>query len=185
MISSNDFRPGVTIEYDGGIWRVLEFLHVKPGKGAAFVRTKLKNVRTGAVKEMTFRAGEKVPRARIETRSMNYLYNDGEYYTFMDNESYEQLQISAANLEDETKYLLENMECHIMMYEGQAIGIELPNTVELTVAETEPGIKGDTAQGGSKNATMETGVVVQVPLFIEVGEKLIIDTRTGHYVSRA
>lgn len=185
MISSNDFRPGVTIEYDNGIWRVLEFLHVKPGKGAAFVRTKLKNIRTGAVKEMTFRAGEKVPRARVETRSMNYLYNDGEYFTFMDNETFEQIQISESMLEEETKYLLENMACQIMMYEGQAIGVELPNTVVLTVAETEPGIKGDTAQGGSKNAVMETGAVVQVPLFIEVGEKLIIDTRNGEYVSRA
>jgi elongation factor P len=185
MISSNDFRPGVTIEYDGGIWRVIEFLHVKPGKGAAFVRTKLKNIRTGAVKEQTFRAGEKVPRARIETRKMQYLYNDGEMYTFMDNETYEQLGVPASLMEDEIKYLLENMECHVMIYEGQAIGVELPNTVVLTVVETEPGIKGDTAQGGSKKAVMETGAVVNVPLFIEVGEKLIIDTRSGEYVSRA
>ncbi|MFD2168949.1 elongation factor P [Tumebacillus lipolyticus] len=185
MISSNDFRPGVTIEYDGGIWRVVEFMHVKPGKGAAFVRTKLKNIRTGAVREMTFRAGEKVPRARVETRKMQYLYNDGEFFTFMDNESFEQLGIPAAMLEEETKYLLENMECSVMIYESQAIGVELPNTVVLEVAETEPGIKGDTAQGGSKNAVMQTGAVVQVPLFIEVGEKLIIDTRSGDYVSRA
>jgi len=185
MISSNDFRPGVTIEYDGGLWRVIEFLHVKPGKGAAFVRTKLKNIRTGAVKEQTFRAGEKVPRARVETRKMQYLYNDGEFYTFMDNESYEQTQVPAALMEDEVKYLLENMECQVMVYEDQAIGVELPNTVILTVAETEPGIKGDTAQGGSKKAVMETGAIVNVPLFIEVGEKLIIDTRSGDYVSRA
>ncbi|ARU63238.1 elongation factor P [Tumebacillus avium] len=185
MISSNDFRPGVTIEYDGGLWRVVEFMHVKPGKGAAFVRTKLKNIRTGAVREMTFRAGEKVPRARVETRKMQYLYNDGEFFQFMDNESFEQLGVPATMLEDEVKYLLENMECQVMIYEDQAIGVELPNTVVLTVAETEPGIKGDTAQGGSKNATMETGAVVQVPLFIEVGEKLIVDTRNGEYVSRA
>lgn len=185
MISSNDFRPGVAIEYDGQIWRVVEFLHVKPGKGAAFVRTKLKNIRNGAVKEQTFRAGEKVPRARVENRDMAYLYNDGDMYTFMDNESFEQLQVPAAMLEDELKYLLENMVCSVLIYEGQAIGVELPNTVVLTVAETEPGIKGDTAQGGSKNATMETGAVVQVPLFIEQGEKLIIDTRSGNYVSRA
>ncbi|TCP59626.1 translation elongation factor P (EF-P) [Tumebacillus sp. BK434] len=185
MISSNDFRPGVTIEYDGGLWRVVEFMHVKPGKGAAFVRTKLKNIRTGAVREMTFRAGEKVPRARVETRKMQYLYNDGEFFQFMDNESFEQLGVPANMLEDEVKYLLENMECSVMIYEGQAIGVELPNTVVLTVAETEPGIKGDTAQGGSKNAVMETGAVVQVPLFIEVGEKLIVDTRNGEYVSRA
>ncbi|PWK06307.1 elongation factor P [Tumebacillus permanentifrigoris] len=184
-ISSNDLRPGVTIEWDGGLWRVLEFLHVKPGKGAAFVRAKLKNIRTGAVRETTFRAGEKMERARVETRKMQYLYTDGEYYTFMDNESFEQLQVPASMLEDEVKYLLENMECQVMIYEEQAIGVELPNTVVLTVAETEPGIKGDTAQGGSKNATMETGAVVHVPLFIEQGEKLIIDTRSGNYVSRA
>jgi elongation factor P len=185
MISSNDFRPGVTIEYDGGIWRVIEFMHVKPGKGAAFVRTKLKNIRTGAVKETTFRAGEKVPRARVETRKMQYLYNDGDSFTFMDSETFEQLAIPASLLEEETKYLLENMECSVMIYEGQAIGVELPNTVVLEVVETEPGIKGDTAQGGSKTAVLQTGAVVQVPLFIEVGEKLIIDTRTGEYVSRA
>jgi len=185
MISSNDFRPGVTIEYDGGLWRVVEFLHVKPGKGAAFVRTKLKNIRNGAVKEQTFRAGEKVPRARVENRKMQYLYNDGEMYTFMDNETYEQLNVPVSLMEDEIKYLLENMECQVMIYESQAIGIELPNTVELVVAETEPGIKGDTAQGGSKKAVLETGAIVNVPLFIEVGEKLIIDTRNNAYVSRA
>lgn len=185
MISSNDFRPGVTIEYDNHIWRVVEFLHVKPGKGAAFVRTKLKNLRNGSVKEMTFRAGEKVPRARVENRSMNYLYNDGEMYTFMDNESFDQLNVPAAMLEDEAKYMLENMECQVMIYEGQAIGVELPNTVVLAVAETEPGIKGDTAQGGSKKAVMESGAVVDVPLFIEQGEKLIINTRDGSYMSRA
>lgn len=185
MISSNDFRPGTTIEYDGAIWRVIEFLHVKPGKGAAFVRTKLKNIRTGAVREQTFRAGEKVAPARVETRKMQYLYTDGEYYTFMDNETYDQLNVPASLMEDEVKYLLENMECQVMIYEEQAIGVELPNTVVLTVKETEPGIKGDTAQGGSKKAVMETGAVVNVPLFIEEGEKLIIDTRSGEYVSRA
>lgn len=185
MISSNDFRTGVTIEWDGGIWRVVEFMHVKPGKGAAFVRTKLKNIRNGAVKEQTFRAGEKVARARVETRKMQYLYTDGEIYTFMDNETFEQLGVPAAMLEEETKYLLENMECAVMIYEEQAIGVELPNTVVLTVTETEPGIKGDTAQGGSKKATMQTGATFNVPLFIEIGEKLIIDTRSGEYVSRA
>jgi elongation factor P len=185
MISSNDFRPGVSIEYDGSIWRVVEFMHVKPGKGAAFVRTKLKNIRNGAVKEQTFRAGEKVPRARVENRSMNYLYTDGETYTFMDNETFEQLNVPAVQLEDESKYLLENAQCQVLMYEGEAIGVELPNTVVLVVSDTEPGIKGDTAQGGSKKATMETGAIVDVPLFIEIGEKLLIDTRTGNYVSRA
>lgn len=185
MISSNDFRPGVTIEYDGGIWRVIEFLHVKPGKGAAFVRTKLKNVKTGAVKEMTFRAGEKVPRARIENREMQYLYTDGEMYTFMDTESYEQINIPASQLDYEIQFLKENMNCYVIIYEGAAIGVEIPNTVELEVVETDPGIRGDTATGGSKPAKLETGYVVQVPLFINVGDKLIIDTRSGEYVSRA
>jgi elongation factor P len=160
-------------------------MHVKPGKGAAFVRTKLKNIRNGAVKEQTFRAGEKVPRARVENRKMQYLYNDGEFFQFMDNESFEQLGVPVAMMEEESNYLLENMECQVMIYEEQAIGVELPNTVILTVTETEPGIKGDTAQGGSKKAVMETGAVVNVPLFIEQGEKLIIDTRSGDYVSRA
>ncbi|GIM44568.1 elongation factor P [Collibacillus ludicampi] len=185
MISSNDFRPGVTIEYDGEIWRVVEFLHVKPGKGAAFVRTKLKNVKTGVVKEMTFRAGEKVPRARVETREMQYLYNDGEMYTFMDTETFEQINVPKAQLEYELQFLKENMNCFVVMYEGAAIGVELPNTVELEVVETDPGIRGDTATGGSKPATLETGYVVQVPLFINVGDRLIIDTRSGEYVSRA
>lgn len=185
MITSNDFRPGVTIEYDGEIWRVIEFLHVKPGKGAAFVRTKLKNVKTGVVKEMTFRAGEKVARARVETREMQYLYNDGDMYTFMDTETFEQITIPKSQLEYEVQFLKENMNCYVVMYEGAAIGVELPNTVELEVVETDPGIRGDTATGGSKPAKLETGYVVQVPLFINVGDKLIIDTRSGAYVSRA
>ncbi|GMA55866.1 translation elongation factor P (EF-P) [Alicyclobacillus sacchari] len=185
MISSNDFRTGTTIEYDGAIWRVIEFMHVKPGKGAAFVRTKLKNVKTGAVKEQTFRAGEKVPRAHIETREMQYLYNDGENYTFMDTETYEQINISRAQLEYELNFLKENMNCYIVMHQGETIGIDLPNTVELEVVETEPGIRGDTATGGSKPATVETGYTLQVPFFVNVGDKLIIDTRSGEYVSRA
>ncbi len=185
MISSNDFRPGTTIEYDGSIYRVIEFLHVKPGKGAAFVRTKLKNVKTGAVKEQTFRAGEKVPRARIETREMQYLYNDGELYTFMDTESFEQITIQKAQLEYELNFLIENMNVYVVMHDGQSIGLDLPNTVELVVAQTEPGIKGDTATGGSKPATMETGYTLQVPFFINEGDKLIIDTRSGNYISRA
>ncbi|MCY0901752.1 MAG: elongation factor P [Firmicutes bacterium] len=185
MISSNDFRTGTTIEYDGQIWRVIEFMHVKPGKGAAFVRTKLRNIRTGAVREMTFRAGEKMPRARIENRQMQYLYNDGENYTFMDTESYEQMNISRDMLEYELNFLKENMNCMVVLYDGQAIGVELPNTVELEVKDTEPGIRGDTATGGSKPAILETGYSVQVPFFVNVGEKLIIDTRSGLYVSRA
>ena len=185
MISSNDFRPGTTIEYDGSIWRVIEFMHVKPGKGAAFVRTKLKNIRTGAVKEMTFRAGEKVARARIENRQMQYLYNDGTSYTFMDSETFEQMNIAREQLEYEINFLKENMNCIVVLYEGEAIGVDLPNTVELEVAETEPGIRGDTATGGSKPAKLETGYVVQVPFFINQGDRLIIDTRCGQYVSRA
>jgi elongation factor P len=185
VISSNDFRTGTTIEVDNNIFRVIEFMHVKPGKGAAFVRTKLKNVKTGAVREQTFRAGEKVPRARIETREMQYLYNDGELYTFMDTETYEQLTIPRAQLDYELNFLKENMNCYIVLHDGQSIGIDLPNTVELVVTSTEPGIKGDTATGGSKPATMDTGYTLQVPFFVNEGDKLIIDTRSGAYVSRA
>jgi len=185
MISSNDFRNGTTIEYDGSVWRVIEFMHVKPGKGSAFVRTKLKNVKTGAIRETTFRAGEKVPRARIETREMQYLYNDGENYTFMDTETYEQINIPRAQLEYELNFLKENMNCSIVQDQGEIIGIDLPNTVELEVIDTEPGIRGDTATGGSKSATVETGYTLQVPFFINVGDKVVIDTRSGEYVSRA
>ena len=185
MISSNDFRNGTTIEYDGSVWRVIEFMHVEPGKGSAFVRTKLKNVKTGAIRETTFRAGEKVPRARIETREMQYLYNDGENYTFMDTETYEQINIPRAQLEYELNFLKENMNCFIVQYQGEIIGIDLPNTVELEVVDTEPGIRGDTATGGSKSATVETGYTLQVPFFINVGDKVVIDTRSGEYVSRA
>jgi len=185
MISSNDFRPGTTIEYDGSIWRVIEFMHVKPGKGAAFVRTKLKNIRTGGVREMTFRAGEKVARARIENRQMQYLYSDGDNYTFMDSETFEQINLPREQLEYELNFLKENMNCVVMLYDGEAIGLELPNTVELEVVETEPGIRGDTATGGSKPARLETGYSVQVPFFINIGDRLIIDTRSGLYVSRA
>lgn len=185
MISSNDFRPGTTIEYDGAIFRVVEFMHVKPGKGAAFVRTKLKNVKTGAVREMTFRAGEKVARARIETREMQFLYNDGDLYMFMDTESFEQIQIPRSQLEYELNFLKENMNCYVVMHDGAAIGVDLPNTVELIVVRTEPGIKGDTATGGSKPATVDTGYTLQVPLFVNEGDHLLIDTRSGNYISRA
>lgn len=185
MISSNDFRTGTTIELDSQIFRVIEFMHVKPGKGAAFVRTKLKNVKTGAVKEQTFRAGEKVQEARIETREMQYLYSDGDLYTFMDTESFEQIEINKSQLEYELNFLKENMKCYIVMHEGAPIGIDLPNTVELAVTQTEPGIKGDTAQGGSKQATVETGYTLSVPLFINEGDVLLIDTRSGQYISRA
>lgn len=185
MISVNDFRTGLTIEVDGGIWRVLEFQHVKPGKGAAFVRSKLRNLRTGAIQEKTFRAGEKVARAQIDTRKMQYLYANGDQHVFMDTESYEQIELTSKQIEYELKFLKENMEVYIMMYQGETIGIELPNTVELTVTETEPGIKGDTASGGSKPATLETGLVVQVPFFVNEGDVIIINTSDGSYVSRA
>ena len=166
MISVNDFRTGLTIEVDGGIWRVMDFQHVKPGKGAAFVRSKLRNLRTGAVQEKTFRAGEKVAKAQIENRRMQYLYANGDSHVFMDNESYEQIELPASAIEYELKYLKENMEVHIMMFQSETLGVELPNTVELKVTETEPGIKGDTASGGSKPATLETGLIVQVPFFV-------------------
>ncbi|BCU81522.1 elongation factor P [Polycladomyces abyssicola] len=185
MISVNDFRTGLTIELDGDVWQVLEFQHVKPGKGAAFVRSKLRNLRNGNIQERTFRAGEKVPRAHVETRQMQYLYESGGEYTFMDNETYEQISLPAERLEREIKFLKENMNVNIMIYQGETIGVQLPNTVELEVVDTEPGIKGDTATGGSKSATLETGLVVQVPLFVNVGDRLIIDTRSGEYVSRA
>ncbi|CEP66048.1 Translation elongation factor P/YeiP [Moorella glycerini] len=185
MISTNDFRTGLTIEVDGEVYSVIEFMHVKPGKGSAFVRTKLKNRRTGAVIERTFRAGEKVNRAHIERREMQYLYNDGENYYFMDTETYEQLSLRKDQLDEAVKYLKDNMNIYVLLYQGETIGIELPNFVELKVVETEPGIKGDTATGGSKNAVLETGAVIQVPLFIEVGDVVRIDTRTGAYIERA
>lgn len=185
MISVNDFKTGLTVEVDGNIWRVLDFQHVKPGKGAAFVRSKLKNLRTGATQEKTFRAGEKVGRAQIDNNKMQYLYADGDSYVFMDNNSYEQIEIPGSQLEYELKFLKENMPVSIMMYEGETLGVELPKTVELEVTETEPGIKGDTASGASKSATLETGVTLQVPLFVNQGDMLVVNTEEGSYVSRA
>lgn len=185
MISTNDFRVGLTIELDGDVWQVMEFQHVKPGKGSAFVRSKLRNLRNGNIQERTFRAGEKVPRAHVETRQMQYLYESGGEYTFMDNETYDQVSLPRERLEREIKFLKENMNVNLVIYKGETLGVQLPNTVELEVVETEPGIKGDTATGGSKPAKLETGLVVQVPLFIQEGDRLIIDTRSGEYVSRA
>lgn len=185
MISSNDFRPGVTIELDGDPCQVVEFQHVKPGKGAAFVRTKIKNLKTGASIERTFRAGEKVPPARLERKQMQYLYYDGESYVFMDNATFEQTSLTLKQLDGGEKYLKENMDCQITTYNNEILGVELPNTVELKVVETEPGIKGDTTSGGSKPATLETGAVVNVPFFVNVDDVLRIDTRTGSYIERA
>lgn len=185
MISSNDFRTGVTIELDGGVWQVVDFQHVKPGKGAAFVRSKLKNVKTGAVVERTFNAGEKVPKAHIDRREMQYLYESDGAYNFMDNETYEQISLSSEQLGDAMKFLKENMSIGVLFFQNVVIGVDLPNSVELEVVETDPGIKGDTATGGSKPAKLETGYVVKVPLFINVGDVLRIDTRSGDYIERA
>ncbi|CAM3244761.1 elongation factor P [Sporolactobacillus spathodeae] len=185
MISVNDFKTGLTIEVDGDILSVIEFQHVKPGKGAAFVRSKLRNLRTGAIQEKTFRGGEKVNPARIDNRKMQYLYASGNAYTFMDMESFEQMDLDASQITQQLNFLKENMEVNIQSYQGETLGVVLPNTVILEVAETEPGIKGDTASGGSKPAKLETGYVVSVPFFVNEGDKLVIDTRSGLYVSRA
>lgn len=185
MISVNDFKTGVTIEFEGVVYQVVDFQHVKPGKGAAFVRAKLKNVKTGGSVEKTFRGGEKVARAHLDKREMQYLYSDGDGYVCMDNESFDQLTIAKDAMGDGSKWLMENMVISVLMYQGEIMGIELPNFVELTVVETEPGIKGDTATGATKNAKLESGAVVQVPLFINEGDRLRIDTRTGQYMERA
>ena len=184
MISVNDFKTGLTIEVDGGIWQVIEFQHVKPGKGAAFVRSKLRNLRTGAIQEKTFRAGEKVSKAHIDNRKMQYLYASGDNHVFMDNETYDQIELPSKQIEHELKFLKENMDVSIMMFQTETLGVQLPTTVTLEVTETEPGIKGDTASGGTKPATVETGLVVQVPFFVNEGDKLIINTTDGSYVSR-
>lgn len=185
MISVNDFRTGLTILIDGEVYSVVEFLHVKPGKGAAFVRTKLRNVLSGGVVERTFRAGERVGRAHIETKQMQYLYKTGEEYFFMDANTYDQISLSESELGDAPKYLLENMTIGIQFFQGKAIGVDLPTTVNLKIIETEPGFRGDTAQGATKPAKLETGITINVPLFIEQDEVVRVDTRSGEYLSRA
>lgn len=185
MISVNDFRTGLTIEVDNDIFTVLDFQHVKPGKGAAFVRSKLKNLRNGNTVERTFRAGEDVGRAHVENRAVQYLYASNDEHTFMDNETYDQFSLNADQLEWELKFLKENMVVNIVSYHGEILGVNLPNSVELKVVETEPGVKGNTAQGALKNAKMETGLNVQVPLFINEGDVLLINTSDGKYISRA
>ncbi|WP_026689306.1 elongation factor P [Alteribacter aurantiacus] len=185
MISVNDFKTGLTIEVDNGIWTVIDFQHVKPGKGAAFVRSKLRNLRNGSIQEKTFRAGEKVAKAHMENRKMQYLYSSGDTHTFMDTQSYEQLELQSDQIKEQLKFLKENMEVAVLTYQGETIGVDVPLSVQLEVTETEPGIKGDTASGGTKPATLETGLTVQVPFFINQGDVLIIDTREGKYVSRA
>ena len=185
MISTNDFKTGVTVEIDGDAWQVVEFQHVKPGKGAAFVRAKMRNLCTGAVVERTFNAAERLPNAEVVRREMQYLYENDGMYVFMDNETYEQIELNNDQLGSAMNFLKENMNVKISSFDNRILGVELPNTVELTVVETEPGIKGDTATGGNKNATMDTGYVVKVPLFINEGDVLRIDTRTGEYIERA
>ena len=185
MITAGEFRKGITIEIDGQVWIIVEFQHVKPGKGAAFVRTKIKNIMTGGVLERTFNPTEKMPRAHVETKEMQYLYNDGELYYFMDNETFEQLPLSAEQVEDALKFVKENESVTIRFFKGQAFSVEPPNFVELEVMDTEPGFKGDTATNTYKPATTETGAIVQVPLFINAGERIRVDTRTGEYMERA
>jgi len=183
--STNDHKNGMALNLPEGLMTVVEFQHVKPGKGGAFVRTKLKNTRTGAVIDRTFRADEKVPLAIIDKRDMQFLYRETDDYVFMDNETYDQLHVPTANVGDAVNYLKEGDSAVLPMYNGEIIGVDLPASVELTITETEPGIQGDRVSGARKPATLETGLVVQVPLFVENGEKIKVDTRTGEYLSRA
>ena len=185
MISAGDFRNGETFELDGEVLQVVEFQHVKPGKGAAFVRTKCKNVITGAVVERTFSPTDKFEQAFVERRDMQYLYNDGDLYYFMDTETYDQMPINADKLGDNFKFVKENMDCKVLSYKGNVFGVEPPNFVELEVTKTEPGVRGDTATNTLKPATLETGAEIRVPLFINEGEMIRIDTRTGEYMERA
>jgi elongation factor P len=183
VINTSDFRNGLTIIYDNELYKILYFQHVKPGKGGAFVRTKLKDLNTGAIIDKTFRAGEKMEQAILETKRMNYLYKD-EYYNFMDTKTYEQIQLNEDILEDRKDYLLENMELTVIFYKGRPISIELPISIEARVIKTEPGIRGDTVSSSFKPAEIETGAKVMVPLFINIGDTIKIDTRTGEYTTR-
>lgn len=185
MITAGDFRKGITFEINGEPYVILDFQHVKPGKGAAFVRTKYKNIITGATREEAFNPSDKFENARIDTKTMQYLYNDGDLYYFMDTESYEQIPIGKDQVEEAMKYLRENDEATIKFYNEKPFLVEAPNFVNLTVIETEPGVKGDTATNVTKAATVETGAVIQVPIFVNEGEKIQIDTRSGEYLGRA
>ena len=185
MYSTADFRKGLRIEWEGKPFLIVEFQHVKPGKGGAFVRTKLKNLINSRVIEQTFRSGEKVGRPDLEEKEMQYLYREGDKFIFMDNNTYDQVEMTREQVGDQTQFLQENINLKVLYYKQEPIGIELPTFVELVVTATDPGIKGDTASGGSKPATLETGAVIQVPLFISEGDKLRIDTRTGAYMERA
>ena len=185
MVSAGDFRNGVTFEMEGNVLQIIEFQHVKPGKGAAFVRAKVRNVITGAVVERTFNPNDKFPTAYVERKDMEYSYSDGDLYYFMDPESYELIPINESDLPDSFKFVKENMTCKILSYKGNVFGVEPPNFVELQVTKTDPGFKGDTATNTTKPATLETGAEVKVPLFIDEGEMIQIDTRTGEYLGRA
>jgi elongation factor P len=184
MISAGEFRKGITIEIDGGVWVIVDFQHVKPGKGAAFVRTKIKNVIEGNVLERTFNPSDKFPKAHVERKEMQYLYNDGELYYFMDTETYEQLPLNKDIVEDAMNFIMENMNVTVSFFKGAAFSVDAPNFVELTVTETDPGFKGDTATGAVKPAILETGYKINVPLFVNVGDKIRVDTRTGDYMER-
>jgi len=184
MITTADFRNGITIELDGTLYNLVYFQHVKPGKGGAFVRTRLKNLKTGAVIEKTFRAGEKVELAVLDKRRMQYLYREGDNFLFMDLDTFEQMAIPAEEVGETAKFLVEGVSVEVPLYEGKPVGVEPPVFVDMEVVETAPGVKGDTASGGSKPATLETGLVVNVPFFIEVGNRVRIDTRSGEYVER-
>ena len=185
MITAGDFKKGVTIEWDGGVWNIVDFQHVKPGKGAAFVRTKIKNVMTGAVVERSFNPTDKMPRAIIETKEMQYVYNDGDLYYFMDVETYEQLPMTHDQVEDAIPFVKEGTNVTMRFFKGKAFSVEAPNFVVLEVTDTEPGFAGDIASNTYKPATLETGFSLQVPLFINTGDKIQIDTRTGEYLKRA
>lgn len=185
MVQAGDFKNGLTVEIDNNIFQIIEFQHVKPGKGAAFVRTKLRNIKSGGVTERTFRPNEKFPQARIERSDMQYLYTDGELYHFMNVENYEQIALNEENVGDSLKFVKENEMVKMCAHNGAVYAIEPPLFVELEITESEPGIKGDTAQGATKPATVETGAIVYVPLFVEQGDRIKIDTRTGDYLSRA
>lgn len=184
MVSAGDFRNGITVEMDGNVFQIIEFQHVKPGKGAAFVRTKLKNIINGGVVEKSFRPTEKFPQARIDRKDMQYLYSDGDLFNFMDTETYDQIALNAEAVGDALKFVKENEMVKICSYNGNVFAIEPPLFVELEITDTEPGFKGDTATGATKPAIVETGAKVMVPLFVENGEKIKIDTRTGEYLSR-
>ncbi len=185
MINVNDFKTGITIKLEGNIFTVLEFQHVKPGKGAAFVRTKLKNLRTGSTIEYTFNSATKVETARIDKKPMQFLYVDGNKYIFMNMNDYSQLEVDKSHLEEEAKYLKENLDVDIISFDGEILGVNLPDKIELTIINTEPAVKGNTTNNAMKNATIETGYEIKVPLFIENGEKVLVSTKDGKYVSRA